>query len=237
MSIAKAQGVAVDEAVLAKLLLLERVADETVYGEVVAAINNDDEGKPRLLKTLEEQAIAGEELTDVPSSTWSSDFFKEWLAMPPYLADVDMRPAVYVSRDRLPLITAADQLSSDAAEILAALLEVKQATHTLKPRIAALSRRETGVLMERLLARARQVQEWGNPPILYACLAVADADPEQGKALAVFLGELSVKQLRPAIVPLIGERPWAAGVFNKWKADNDTLGPVKKAIEQLKGDK
>ena len=48
MAISNAQGVGVDEAVLAKMLLFERCAVPKAYDALTKAVNNDDEGKAAL---------------------------------------------------------------------------------------------------------------------------------------------------------------------------------------------
>src|SRR5262249_5787289 len=83
MTISKAQGVGVDEAVLAKLLLFERIGDAAAYGELVKNVTTDTEGKPTFLKEWEEAATAGRDL-DLKAQ-WSGDFVKEWLARSPPL--------------------------------------------------------------------------------------------------------------------------------------------------------
>jgi predicted KAP-like P-loop ATPase len=85
--------------------------------------------------------------------------------------------------------------------------------------------------MDRVLERARQVQEWGTPPILDAALAVAVADPAQGARLAAFLRERPPAQIKPGIVPKLGDQPWADEVFDAWYKSN-VAGPVKSAISQ-----
>ena len=55
------------------------------------------------------------------------------------------------------------------------------------------------------------------PPILEACLATAEADPPLGSRLAGFLSDRPVAQIKPNIVPKIGDQPWANSVFEKWE--------------------
>jgi predicted KAP-like P-loop ATPase len=62
MTISKAQGVGVDEAVLAKLLLFERLGNPKAYAELIAAVSANDSGKPTFLADWEEKANAGAEL-------------------------------------------------------------------------------------------------------------------------------------------------------------------------------
>lgn len=229
MAISKAHGVGVDEAVLAKLLLFERLGDPKAYAELLSKVGANEAGKPTFLDEWEKKAIAGEPV-DLPAP-WDAPFIREWLSLPPPLADTDLRGALYVSREHAPLITAADRLSSDAADVLTGLIEHPDMAKSLKDRLARLPRTETTVIMDRLLDRARHEQQWGAPPILEACLVVSEGDPAQGQRLAAFLADRPAVQIQPNIVPKIGDRPWAKTVLDKWEG-SATSKPVKAAIKR-----
>lgn len=233
MTIARAQQVDVDEAVLAKLLLFERIGDPKAYGELVKNVTTDAEGKPSFLREWEDGASAGRDL-DL-KEPWKADFVREWLALPPSLHDVDLRGALYVSREHAPLITPEDRLSSEAAELLAGMLEHPEMAGSLKERLARVPRIEATVMMDRLLEAARKEQEWGAPAILTACIAVAEADPVQGPRLAAFLTERPAPQIQPSIVPKIADRPWAPPVLEAWRSSGDISRPVKNAINKTRG--
>ncbi|MDI6024059.1 P-loop NTPase fold protein [Leucobacter sp. UT-8R-CII-1-4] len=229
MTISTAQGVGVDEAVLAKLLLFERLASPAAYAALTGAVNADPDGKPQILTPWEEAATKEEEFE--PDEAWSEAFVREWLALPPALGQIDLRGALYVGREHAPLVTASDRLSSAAADLLRALVEDPQESQALVTQLAALPRTELSIMMDRVLARARQVQEWGAPPILDACIALAAADPNQGRSLAGFLIERPGRQIQASIVPKIESEPWAADVLKHWNNATDVEGPVKKVIE------
>lgn len=229
MSISTAQGVGVDEAVLAKLMLFERLGDTKAYASLISAVGASESGKPAFLGEWEEAANAGKEL-DLPSP-WNAPFVREWLTLPPALAEVDLRGALYVSREHVALVTSEDRLSSEAAELLTALLQNPEMAARLKPRLQTVQRLETAVIMDRLLEKARQEQEWGVPPILEACLALSEVDPPQGSRLAAFLAERPAAQVKPNIVPKIADQPWARGVLEKWDG-LDVSRPVKTAIKR-----
>ncbi|UPJ81119.1 ATPase [Bradyrhizobium sp. 183] len=232
MTISKAQGVGVDEAVLGKLLLFERIGDTAAYADLVKHVSADAEGKPTFLKGWEEDATAGRELD--MKAPWTGEFVKEWLALAPALHDTDLRGALYVSREHAPLITPEDRLSSDAAELLSALLDHPDVASNLKDRLSRVARIETTVMMDRLLERARKEQEWGVPPILNACIALADADPAQGPRLAAFLADRPSQQIQPSIVPKIRDRAWSATVLDTWNSGVGIAKPVKNAIKQAR---
>ena len=229
MAISNAQGVGVDEAVLAKMLLFERCAVPKAYDALTKAVNNDDEGKPRFLSEWEKTALTGEEL--ILDEPWDDPFIREWLTIPPRLANLDLRGVLYVSREHAPLITPEDRLSSEGAEVLAAILEHPDMAAELHERLKQLPRPETTIIMDRVLEHANRVQEWGTPPILDAALAVAVADPVQGTRLASFLCERPPSQIKPGIVPKIGAQSWSSEVFDNW-LESKVTGPVKNAITQ-----
>jgi len=231
MAISNAQGVGVDEAVLAKLLLFERLGNPRAYAALIAKVSASDDGKPAFLGDWEALVTAGQDLK--LEAPWDEPFVKEWLMLPPALADTDLRGALYVSREHAPLITPEDRLSSEAAELLTALLEHPDMAAALKPRLERVARAETTVMMDRLLDRARREQEWGVPPILEGCLALAAADPLQGQRLAGFLGERPAAQIQPNIVPKLADQPWSGPLFATWDR-SEVSRTVKAAIKRQK---
>ena len=165
-------------------MLFERSGPADAYEKLIKVVNENEEGRPTFLGDWEEKAIAGEELQ--LEGPWDVAFVREWLALQPQLAGIDLRGALYVSREHAPLVTPEDRLSSAGAEVLTAILENPDMAGDLRDRLEQLPLAETAVIMDRVLASARQEQEWGTPPILDAALAVATADPAAGKRLASF---------------------------------------------------
>lgn len=98
-----------------------------------------------------------------------------------------------------------------------------------------LPRSEMSVIMDRLLGRARQEQEWGTPPILDACMAVAAADAPQGQRLSGFLRERPAMQIKASIIPKISDELWSKNVFDAWTDDEDISKQVKNAIKARRG--
>ena len=231
MAISNAHGVGVDEAVLAKMLLFERCGNSKAYDEITRIVNENIEGKARFLDSWEKKIATGKKL-DL-SKAWEEPFIREWLTIPPKLGDLDLRGVLYVGREHAPLITPEDRLSSEAADLLSAMLESPDMANRLLDRLAMVQQVELTIIMDRLLERAQQEQEWGTPPILNACLTVIRAGKGQGTRLAAFLSDRPAKQITAPIVPRIGDRPWAEGVFKKWMASG--VSPtVKAAITKRK---
>ena len=232
MSIARSQQVPADEAAVAKMLLFERCGSEAAYAELVRAINEHEAGKPTFLGPWETAVANGNPLPEDMPQVWQDDFVKDWLGLTPAFAGLDLRAVVYVSREHLPIISEADQLSPEGAELLAALYEVQtQPSTALSGKLKTLSKRELAFIMARLLDRARSVEAWGTPPILNACLTVLQADADLADLLANFLRrDIPLARLEPSIVVLLARQRWAKPVLEHWDKQSGTPSPVKKAI-------
>lgn len=232
MSISRAHGVGVDEAALVKLMLFERSGNPKAFEELMKAVAADKHGKPVMLAEWEAAVKQGKELS--LGQPWDHPFVKEWLALPPALADKDLRGAIYVSREHAPIITDEDRLSSKAAELLTALLDSPDMAPQLKGALGQIVPAEVNVIMDRLLDKAGDEQEWGVPPILDAMLVIAGIDGLQGPRLAAFLKERPPAQIQAGIVPKLKDESWAKSVFDHWQS-LDVSPPVKAAIRKLNG--
>lgn len=231
LDMARTQGVLVEEAALAKLLLFERCGNEDAYRQLVRAINESADGKPSFLAPWEKASASDEDVQ--LEAVWDDSFSRSWLRLEPPFADMDLRPAVYVSREHLPIVLAADQLSKAAADLLQALLAVKShGSSALVEKVKGLSPREQELVLDRMLQRARQLTEetWGTPAILHGCLLVLSANPSLAAGLVQFLKSLPTNKLSPSIVPLLKDKPWAKDVLQHWLSDSGVDETVRKAI-------
>ena len=270
MAVAKRQGVSVDEAALAKLLLFERLAPASLYQLLATSITEGSDGKPHLLDDWEPDdpgklpsqgvasadatASAGEPKGDDPHAAtekddetgsgtarpavpipdeWATPFAKEWLALPPRLADIDMRGALYVSREYLPVLTTEDGLSSTAAEILEALVDHPREAQALSERIKTLTGAEWDQMFDQLLDRARREESWGVPDILEALLTMVHVVPHLGRSLAGFLQARPPAQIRPDLIPRLSDEGWAGELLTSWTSNADIEEPVKVAISRM----
>lgn len=227
MTVSRAQGVSVDEAVLAKLMLFERLAPEGLYAELATAIIKDPGGRPSIIAGWENRPA------DEPVSLdglWDNDFVRDWLALRPALGDLDLRGALYVSREHLPVITPEDGLSSRASEVLSALLSSPEVASQLTDDVTQLAAVELNTIMGRLLDQARREEVWGTPAILEALLVLARANDGIAKRLAGFLGDRPASQIQPDIVPKIADEPWAKDLFKAWSGNN-VSAPVSAAMK------
>lgn len=232
MAMAKSQGVTVDETSLAKILLFERCGDSKAYAELIKAVTESDDGKALFISEWEEKLCAGS--TPNLDAPWDNAFTLEWLRLSPPIGNQDLRGALYVSREHAPLITPEDRLSPEAADLLQAYLEHPDMASSSKEQLQRIQKPELSVIMDRLLAKANQEQEWGTPPILDALILIAQTDSAQAQRLGGFLKDRPAAQVKASIVPKLDGETWATGLFNYWQEDEDISSPVKKSIKSRK---
>lgn len=229
MTIARAQNVAVDESALAKMLLFERCGSGKTYAKLLSAINESMDGKARLLAPWENAARTGNPDYKYPEE-WADDFSKEWLSLEPALSDTDLRGAVFVSRENTPIITSTDRLSSEAADILEALLKTTSRSPSLSAKLQNVTPNELQIITSSVLSRARSISQWGTPPIIHAMISLAQIDGDHCNMIVNFFKSVPTTQLEAAIVPLLADKSWAEPILAAWAKSPEAKEPVKKAI-------
>jgi len=227
MSIGAAQGLAIDEAVLAKILLLERCGSKEAYQKIAESCSKNDNGCPDVLKDIEAGLLEGKEV-EWPSE-FDSDFFREWAASKPALSDRDLRSSLFVSREHSPLLLSNEQLSTAGSEIFEALINQPDMATAMQDKVNELSIEDLTLIMDKLLERAGREQTWGTPDILEACICVAKSNASIGKRLGAFLSARPPSQIEPSIVPRIKDEDWSEIPFEAWINSGVDM-PVKKAI-------
>ena len=235
-SMARIQSVTVDDEVLVKLLLFERCGDKDAYADLLRAVNESEDGYATLLGDMERRA-RGDETAPELEKPWNETFHMNWLAMDPPLADKDLRGALYVGRESHPIISRADELSSEAMEVLDMLLKLNSASPTVSAEIAKLSNPEIGRITDKLIVRAKNETAWGTPPILNALQALAAASPNSARAVVAFFSEVPSSQIKPAIVPRLRTLPWGQEVLIAFQKRGDLAKPAQNAVTgALKGE-
>lgn len=230
MSISNKQGVGVDETVLAKLLLFERLATPTAYVALTTNVSNDPEGKPTILSEWETDLAQGKEVTLPPD--WDNPFITEWLKLSPTLSEKDLRGAFYVSREFAPISTMQDRLSSEGAELLTALLSSPAVADAFAGRLATLPRLDLMMIMDAILEKMKPEQSWGVPEMLQAAIELAEVDAIQATRLVAFLKDRPRVQIQPSIIPKLSGYSWAKELFDFWSQDSLVSQPVKAAIKE-----
>lgn len=229
--IAHLNGMTLDPNVLIKMLLFERCASAGAFDYLLKQAAKSEDGRLEFIQAIEKSLEKDNEYI-APHPTWNSDFVKKWLMLSPKIGDKDIRPLLYLSRDRSLALAAYDELSQESQEILEALKNVKGAIllKELEERIKAVGEKEAETLLVRMASIGRDNQ-WALDTVC-AAIHITEAFPDLGARFALLLAEIPAKSRKAPIIPIIVDKPWAKELLKQWKNDADTPQTVKKAIEQ-----
>lgn len=198
--------------VLAKIMLAERFAPElydaiargsasTGASEELAALEAAVATPP---PDFEKKSAGGKEtvpvekpsLPDWPNLEWA----KQWAAIDPPLAENDLRPYVFVTRDRRSFfgaVTSLGELDELISKLQGSPLQVKQAS----TEVARLQSIEAEQVFDALRAKVRDAENLSQEPAGVKGLAeVARQHPFLQRPLLSFLQDLPVSKLGPWVV-------------------------------------
>lgn len=241
--------------VLAKVMLAERFAPEvydaiargsaaTGMSEAVAALEaavrgygaKKATGTKKAMKSQEEEETSP--LPDWPNLEWA----KQWAAIDPPLAENDLRPYVFVTRDRRSVfgaITALGHLDELLEKLAGPPLQVRHAS----AEIQRLPGPEAEQLFDALRSRVAGADDLGEqPPGAQGLALICQHHPVLQPSLVAFLRSLPVSKLGPWAVTgwstafsQDGPQTEFGGLVAEWAGqdENKPLESAAKAVVQL----
>lgn len=232
--VARLNGMTIDFNCLVKMQLFERCASPAAFEFLVKKSIESQDGKLAFLQEIEDKVAIGDEY-EAEDSSWKTPFITEWLRLEPKLGNIDIRPLLYLSRDKSLSLAAYDVLSPEASEILAALVTVdKDILTELVSRIKEIGEIEA----ERLLVRLGRIgsgNQWEKKNLI-AVLHITEAYPNLGSRLVNIMDAIPAKTRKASFVPLLRDKPWASDMLARWQSDSNTPQLVKNALAS-KGEK
>lgn len=210
--VARLRDMPVDEALIAKLALFERCTDSTAIAHLYNEINAAAAGKPQILAALEKLRDDPEKFKENCPEQWGtkSEFIREWLSLEPPLAETDLRPLVYLSRETTPLRALKGGLSAAAAEALKILLRV---TNTASPSgrnaVASIPHGEEEDVMSNLIESLRASRDWSSkPPGFDGAFLLAEYSSAAGSMLSTFVHTMMPDKLYPWLKFMVKNKSW-----------------------------
>lgn len=210
--IARRRSMPLDEAVITKLVIFERCVGDKATADFYRLVDSE-QGKPTLLKQLEEG------MGDIPDNaptSWTDNpttkfFICEWAQLEPKLSEVDLRAAIYLSRETMPIGAYVVGLSPVGREVLNVLVGSKNTSSPTAERILkTLPLEEQIPVMEGVISHLRHVSDWARMPKGFAgaCL-LARHSPDAAKILIRYLHELDLGDRPPAwLATLLKNEQW-----------------------------
>lgn len=229
--VASLNELTIDSGILVKMLLFERCASGSAFEYLAKIVSDAKEGKSEIIESLEEKLKKGKPYT-APDSRWKDDFIREWLLLEPNLSGSDLRPYLYLSRDRAIAFAAYDKLSPAGEDVFKALQNIKniQLMSELVNQIKELDQEEAEILLHRVFVVGRS-EQWMNASLGQA-LHIIKAYPVLGNQLASELMELPATSRTPALATGIKEEEWANEIVQKWSEDPNTPGTTRTALKR-----
>lgn len=194
-SIARKRSMPLDEALITKLALFERCTDQAATEALHNAINEAREGKPNILRELEDARI---EATKSPPEAWAKHmtFLREWAGLEPQLSGIDLRPAVYLARETVPLRIAGASISSASRSAVETLLKVSSvSSQAARNAIKAVPSEEMVPVMEAIISEMRKNSDWSRARSDFrGAFVLAQHSPDAAALLARFVRSLQLQR-------------------------------------------
>jgi predicted KAP-like P-loop ATPase len=198
VSVARRRGMALDESIIAKLALFERCTDESAIRALNALISAAPTGKAPTFVELEsvDKAITTENLP----KEWQKypDFILDWLKLDPPLGGIDLRPAVYLSKETMPVKLSPQRISGKtlhAIEVLLKTISLKSAAS--KAALDSIDGSETGDAMDEMIAIMKRNPDWSRIRSDFrGAYLLAKHDQSAHEKLVSFIGTLPGKRPR-----------------------------------------
>ncbi|MBK4717642.1 hypothetical protein JJL56_02050 [Azospirillum sp. YIM DDC1] len=213
--VAERRKMPVDEALVAKLALFERCTDSTAATYLYREINAAPDGKPEVLAKLAQHLDDERAFDDACPKEWKPNakilsFVREWLALDPPLAGVNLRPLVYLSRETIPLRSLKGGLSEAAAEGMRVLLRTnKMASKSAVTAANAIPESERAAVMKAMIETFRPHGDWLNSPTgFHGALILADRSAEAAVDLAAFINLTNPQGPPPWLGQYVREKSW-----------------------------
>jgi predicted KAP-like P-loop ATPase len=229
-AVAKAQGLSIAFDQLVKLQLFERCAPPAAFEYLVKQVAEREDGKAVFIAKIE-GALAKGDTPEMPDASWNEPFISDWLNLSPRLGDVDLRPLLYLSRDRALSLASFDELSPKGRSLLEGILEADTIMSPLVEQLKALGEAEADRILNRIRRRAR-ANQWDRTSLVHA-LHVPKAFPALGPAYVNLLNEIPATKRPAPLIPLIRDEDWARDLLKRWGSDKQSPTPVKNAITGL----
>lgn len=210
--IARRRSMPLDEAIITKLVIFERCVGVKATADFYRLVDAE-QGMPALLKQLEKGS--GQVPDDVPK-TWADNpttksFISEWAQLEPQLSEVDLRAAIYLSRETMPIGAYVVGLSPVGREVLNVLVDARNTSSPTAERLLnTLPLEEQIPVMEGVISHLRQVSDWSRKPKGFAgaCLLARHSN-DTAKILIRYLQELELGDKRPAwMATQLKEEQW-----------------------------
>lgn len=161
-SVAKRRQMNLDEAIIAKLALFERCTDVAATQALQHEVQTAASGKPELFAKAE-AAQTDAALRDALPEALKPHLavLRDWFGLEPKLSGIDLRPAVYLSRETVPMRLRGTALSPATISAVESLLATSTVSSVAAREAATgIDTSESVGAMEEVIAEIRKSADW-----------------------------------------------------------------------------
>ena len=192
--IARRRNIPLDEGVITKLVIFERCAGAEATADLYRLIDLE-QGSPRIFEHLEDSDT--DDLLEGCPESWvknptTKSFISDWAKLSPSLKDSDLRAAIYLSRETMPVGSYVIGISPQGRETLKVLIGVGTISSPAGKKAAeSLSLEDQVPVMEGILDHLRHITEWRKQPDGFAgALLLAQQSSNAANLLVRFINGL-----------------------------------------------
>lgn len=209
-SVAARRKMNLDEGVIAKLAIFERCTDGPAMEALQHAVQAASGGKPDLIAAIEAADTDAELQAACPEPLKRYiDVVRDWARLEPKLAGIDLRPAVYLSRETVPMRIGGTGLSAATIKAIEELLKTATVS-SIAAREAAegIDRGEVVLAMDEMIAEMRKAADWSKVRSdVRGAVILARTSADAGARFSRYLRSLTD---RPKwLGPLLKNEAWA----------------------------
>ena len=161
-SVAKRRQMNLDEAIIAKLAMFERCTDVAATQALQHEVQTAASGKPELFAKAE-AAQTDAALRDALPEALKPHLavLRDWFGLDPKLSGIDLRPAVYLSRETVPMRLRGTALSPATISAVESLLATSTVSSVAAREAATgIDPSESVGAMEEVIAEIRKSADW-----------------------------------------------------------------------------
>lgn len=226
--IAEEQGLAIAFEELVKMQLFERCATSAAFDYLARQVTESDDGKPEFIVKIERELQKGDPYI-APDTSWSNPFIESWIGIKPALASIDLRPLLYLSREKFISISNIDDISDSARIVLEAILISEDTLDVLSEQLMQIGEIEAEKIFTKLKVKCRS-EQWSFE-YLQKCLFVVSTYDFLNEEFINLLREIPADSRPAPLIPLISKYPWVQELLDSWLNDPKTNKPTINAIK------
>lgn len=228
-----------DRRVLAKLMLIEYFKDP--FYKRLAQLQANENGKPTELVQIEEGKWEDENILN----TWKDDaWIVDWLTnIEPRLADIDLRPYFYFSRESQKNISFAksQNLSQNAIKIIQNLLSGTDTMRSEAMKSATnVSDFEASAILNEIAVKIESATEI-EKSLFQSFIEWAGSRSELYIDTIAILERLPMERIKPAFIPLIPpfankltDKTKMREILSKWESQRTLKSAIEEEIKNIK---